>query len=53
MHLSILNSSVHVIYTYISYCFVFEVSDLCIALALTMLPTLHISDTWMHNFYNT
>ena len=31
---------VHVIHTYISYCLVlnFEVSDLCIALTLTMLP---------------
>ena len=38
MHISILNSSIHVIHTYISYCFVFEVSDLCIVLALTMLP---------------
>ena len=39
MHIPILKQ-VHVIQTYISYCFIFEVSDLCIALALTMLPNI-------------
>ena len=29
---------VYVIHTYTSYCFVYEVSNLCIAIALTMLP---------------
>ena len=51
MHIPI-SYQVHIIHTYISYCFVFEVSDLCIPLALTMLP-LQISDAWTHNFYNT
>ena len=39
MHISV-PYQVHIIYTYISYCFdfVFEVSDLCLALALTILP---------------
>ena len=37
MHIPILNQ-VHVIHTYISYCFLFAVSDLCIALVLTVLP---------------
>ena len=40
---------VHVIHTYIFHCFVFEVSDLCIVLALTMLP-LQTADAWTHNF---
>ena len=43
---------VQAIYTWISYCFVFEVSDSCIVLALTMLP-LQTSGTWTRNFYNT
>ena len=37
MHIPILKQ-VNVIHTHISYCFVFKVSDLCIALVLTMLP---------------
>ena len=43
---------VHVIHTYISYCFIFEVSDLHLVLTLTML-SLQTSDVWTHNFYNT
>ena len=42
---------VHVIHTYISCCFTLELSNLCIPLALTMLP-LQTSDAWTHNFYN-
>ena len=42
----------HVIRTYDSYCFIFEVGDLCIALSLTLLP-LKTFGTWIHNFYNT
>ena len=51
MYISILKQ-VHVIHIYISYCFIFEVSDICIALALTMLP-LQASDAWTHKFHNT
>ena len=51
MHMFI-SYQVQVIHTYISYSFIFEVSDLCIALALTMLP-LQTSVAWKHNFYNT
>ena len=39
-------------YNYTSYCFLFEVSDLCIALVLTKL-LLQTSDAWKHDFYNT
>ena len=51
MHIPI-SYQVHVIHTYISYSFIFEVSDLCIVLALTMLP-LETSGAWTHNYYNT
>ena len=50
MHIPTLNQ-VHVIHTYIFL--YFEVSDLCIALALTMLPGIAAFDAWIHNFYNT
>ena len=50
MHKLILKQ-VHFIHTYISYCFLLEVSDLCIPLALTVLPS-QTSDAWTHNFYN-
>ena len=43
---------VQIIHTYISYGFIFEVSDLCIVLALTML-LLQTSGAWTHIFYNT
>ena len=43
---------VQVIHTYISYCFIFEVSDLCIVSALAML-LLQTSGSWTHNLYNT
>ena len=43
----------HVIHTYISHCFVFEVSDLCIALVLTSYATIADFDAWTHNFYNS
>ena len=43
---------VQIIHIYISYCFIFEVSDLCIVLALTML-LLQTSDAWTQNFCNT
>ena len=45
-------TQVHVICTYISYCFLFAVSDLCIALVLTMLH-LQTPDAWTHKFYKT
>ena len=51
MHI-LISYQVHDIHTYISYCFIFEGSDLCIVLVLTMLP-LQTSDAWTHNFYNT
>ena len=51
MHIPV-SYQVQVIYSYISYCFTFEVSDLGIVLALTMLP-LQTSCAWTHNFYNT
>ena len=51
MHIAI-SYQVQVTHTYISYCFIFEVSDLCIVLALTVLP-LEISGVWTHNYYNT
>ena len=41
-----------VIHTYISYCFIFEVSDLCIVLVLTILP-LQIYGVGTHNYYYT
>ena len=48
MHIPI-SYQVQVIHANISYCFIFEVSDLCIVLALTMLP-LQTSDAWTHTF---
>ena len=51
MHI-LISYQVHAIYTYITYCFIFEVSDLFIVLVLTMLP-LQTSDAWTHNFDNT
>ena len=51
MHIPI-SYQLQVIHTYISYCFLFEVSDLFIVLVLTMLP-LQASGAWTQNFYNT
>ena len=49
MHI-LISYQVQVIHTYISYCFIFEVSDLCIVLVLTMLSLLTFG-AWTHNFY--
>ena len=51
MHIYI-SYQVQVIHTYISYCFVFEVNDLCIVSALAML-LLQTSGAWTHNLYST
>ena len=51
MHI-LISYQVQVIRTYISYCFIFEVSDLCVVLALTV-PPLQTSGAWTHNYYNT
>ena len=51
MHILILKQ-VHVIHTYISCCFILEVRDLCIPLALTMLP-LQTSDMPRHTIFIT
>ena len=48
MHIPV-SYQVQIIYTYISCCFIFEVSDLCIVLALIMLP-LQTSGAWTHIF---
>ena len=50
MYIPILKQ-VHVIRTYISYCLIFKVSFVCIALALAIISS--IADVWSHDVCNT